>query len=93
MFMGFLKYVNHDQDREQPVPFHWQILEFDGTKDYESLLGLKLEPVPGLPTAVDVAEYRRAEQILIATPVPLAKGGAKRSRDFDRGFSALTNRL
>jgi hypothetical protein len=49
---------------------------FEATKDYESLLGLKLEPAPGLP-AVDVAEHERAEQTLIATPGPVAKNGVK----------------
>ena len=76
MFMGFLKYVNHDQDRECPVHFHWQILGFDPTKDYESLLGLKLEPAPSLP-AVDVAESQGAKQTLLATPGPLVTNGAK----------------
>lgn len=47
MFMGALKYVNHDRERQRPVHFHWQILDFDPTKNYKSLLGLKLEPALG----------------------------------------------
>src|SRR6516165_1808946 len=32
MFVGFLKYLNHDTEREYPVLFHWKILDFDATK-------------------------------------------------------------
>jgi Domain of unknown function (DUF3883) len=52
-------------------------MEFDATKDYDSLLGLKLEPAPRLASAVDVAEHQRAEQTLIATPGPLPRNGAR----------------
>ena len=76
VFMGFLKYVNHDSDREQPVHFHWQILEFDPIKDYESLLGLKLEPEPTL-TNVEAAERQRLDQILVPAPPPLSKNGQR----------------
>jgi hypothetical protein len=42
-FLGFLKYVNHDAERERPVNFHWQILDFDRNMDYESLMRLRLQ--------------------------------------------------
>ena len=42
-FMGFLKYVNHDKEHEQPGNFHWRILDFDPKLDYESLMGLRLQ--------------------------------------------------
>jgi Domain of unknown function (DUF3883)/Domain of unknown function (DUF3427) len=48
-FMGLLKYLNHDAERERPVHFHWEILDFDSSRDYEHLLGLKLQAAP-LPT-------------------------------------------
>ena len=76
MFMGFLKYVSHDRERERPVHFQWKILEFDPTKDYESLLGLRLESVPGA-AAIDIPEQRHAAQTLIAVPAPPAESGVK----------------
>jgi hypothetical protein len=77
MFMGFLKYVNHDEERERPVHFHWQILEFDSTKDYESLLGLNLEPEPSAAAAIDLPEHRPAVQTLVVVPAPPASSGVK----------------
>lgn len=50
-FMGFLKYVNHDSERERPVHFHWEILDFDSTRDYEALMGLRLQTSPDVPQA------------------------------------------
>jgi hypothetical protein len=87
MFMGFLKYVSHDRERERPVHFHWQILEFDPTKDYESLLGLKLELAPSA-AAIDIPEQRPAAQTLVAMPTPSidnsVKGVAIVTTDFRR---------
>jgi hypothetical protein len=87
MFLGFLKYVNHDRERERPVHFHWHILEFDSTKDYTSLLGLKLEPVPSASAAPDIPG-QPAAQTLVAVPAPpaniSAKGVAIVTADFRR---------
>jgi hypothetical protein len=69
MFMGSLKYVNHDHERQHPVHFHWQIVDFDPTKDYESLLGLKLEPTPAA-TAIDIPEQKPFSQTLIPVAAP-----------------------
>jgi len=74
--MGFLKYINHDEQRERPVHFHWQILDFDGTRDYESLLGLRLEPVSS-PTDTTVSQTNTARQALVFTPAPRSPLGVK----------------
>jgi hypothetical protein len=77
MFMGLLKYINHDQQREKPVHFHWQILDFDGTKDYESLLSLKLEPAPGSASAIVIPTQGCVPQILARMPAPPVASGTK----------------
>jgi len=88
MFLGFLKYLDHDRDRENPVHFHWQILEFDAEKDYESMPGLKLKPVPGSSAGGDVTEQEHPEQRLVPTPAPLpassGSGVAISTADFRR---------
>lgn len=87
MFLGFLKYVNHDQERERPVHFHWQILEFDSSKDYEVLLGLRLERVPRVAAAVDIPEQRPVVQNLVAASAPTVshtKGVPISTTDFRR---------
>jgi uncharacterized protein DUF3883/uncharacterized protein DUF3427 len=73
VFMGFLKYVNHDLERERPVHFHWQILDFDPTIDYERLVGLRLEPVPGDADAPTAQKLPLTDQILIPVPPPVIK--------------------
>lgn len=77
MFMGFLKYVNHDQEREQPVHFHWQILDFDSTRDYISLLDLRLEPATDVTPALDALEQQGVSQSLDSTPPPPTGDGSK----------------
>jgi hypothetical protein len=76
IFMGFLKYVRHDQERERPVHFDWQILDFDSTKDYESLFGLKMEPTSAAD-AIDTPGRQSTAQTLVAMPAPSISSGVK----------------
>jgi hypothetical protein len=76
VFMGFLKYINHDRQRERPVHFHWQILDFDSKKDYESLLDVKLERAPDA-TPVQMREERPLVQTLVPMATPSIQGGLK----------------
>jgi len=73
VFMGFLKYINHDLERERPVYFHWQILDFDPTIDYEQLAGLRLEPAPGDAEAPTVQKPPAVGQNLMPVPPPSAQ--------------------
>jgi hypothetical protein len=88
VFMGYLKYVNHDRERERPVHFHWQILDFDPTKDFESLLGLKLEPTPSAAAPIDIPVQQSASQNLILVDYPplrrVVKGIPIFTADFQR---------
>jgi len=45
-YLGKLKYLSHDGEREQPVYFQWQILEWVITKDMLDRVGLQLQPSP-----------------------------------------------
>lgn len=76
VFMGFLKYVNHDLERERPVYFQWQILDFDPAIDYERLAGLMLEPVPATAERTTVEQFDTAAQTLVPALPPV---GAKNS--------------
>lgn len=72
-FMGFLKYVNHDSERERPVNFHWEILDFDPTLDYKSMMGLRLQASPdnaGDTRSPRLGESRTMVQSLTLQPVP-----------------------
>jgi len=86
-FMGFLKYVNHDTDRQQPVNFHWQILDFDPNLDYESLMGLRLQAAPITPASerTDSTAEISVRQSLAEKPPPRKRLGiALATRDFVR---------
>ena len=88
MFMGFLKYLNHEADREQPVHFHWQILEFDSALAHESMLSLKLEPAPNHSAQVDSPSLLPLQQTLVAAEAPgrgsNAVGVSISTKDFHR---------
>lgn len=43
-YLGQLKYLDHDPNRESPVYFHWQILDWDPEGSVAGRIGLTLEP-------------------------------------------------
>lgn len=75
-FMGRLKYLTHDPDREQPVHFQWQLL------DWESLIRDKMLTV--LPPVTAEAEVLIEKDSLVETPAPQPKAKTikNRKRDF-----------
>ncbi len=86
VFLGFLKYVNHDAEREQPVNFHWEILDFDPQADYQSM-SLTLQPAPatyGLETGMPAADEGQKAQTLLLHPAPhrASRGIRLSTRDF-----------
>lgn len=42
-YLGKLKYLEHDADREKPVYFHWQIVDWNPSDSILHRIGLKLE--------------------------------------------------
>jgi hypothetical protein len=42
-YLGRLKYLDHDRERERPVYFQWQVLDWSLTADKQSSLGLLLQ--------------------------------------------------
>ena len=42
-YLGRLKYLDHDRERERPVYFQWQILDWSLPEDRRKLLGLELQ--------------------------------------------------
>jgi hypothetical protein len=42
-YLGKLKYLEHDTDREKPVYFHWQIVDWNPPESVLQRIGLKLE--------------------------------------------------
>jgi hypothetical protein len=63
MIASFLKYINHDLQREKPVHFHWQILEVDSTRDYELLLDLTLEPAPSITSDTFIPAHDSVQHV------------------------------
>ncbi len=75
-FMGRLKYLAHDPDREQPVHFQWQLLDWDALDRDETL-----NVLPATPEADGRTEKNR----LVETPAPQprAKLESNRKRNFN----------
>lgn len=43
-YLGKLAYISHDTQREQPVHFKWQILDWELTQEQANRIGLLLKP-------------------------------------------------
>jgi len=67
LYLGRLAYMNHDGEREQPVHFKWQILDWDPPARVLELLGIELGP--DTPTSVQ----------LVQTEPPPAPGSRSRA--------------
>jgi hypothetical protein len=77
-YCGTLGYLDHDREREQPVYFHWQLMNWPPTSAVLNKLGIELglgEPAP--PTAG--GSYQR----LVETAVPqVSKRGGTPTAEF-----------
>lgn len=76
-FLGNLKYLAHDKEKEKPVYFHWQILEWDPPVEELRKRGLHLTP-----SSVSHSESLGAESLetylvtgLSEQAPPLSQGG------------------
>lgn len=51
-YLGKLKYLSHDTERENPVHFQWQILDWDNDQKKLARIGMKLQPssIPEIQT-------------------------------------------
>jgi hypothetical protein len=67
-YLGRLKYLSHDTQREQPVYFKWQILEWDVPPVIPAHIGLTLLPSVGVPPPVPAALPRHV--LAEASPPP-----------------------
>lgn len=72
-YLGMLKYLSHDNERENPVYFQWQILDWDIPKDVIQRKGLVLQP----SSAIVTQPLPAAMGVLEQTPFPdaVAKKG------------------
>jgi hypothetical protein len=73
-----LKYLSHDAEREQPVYFQWQILDWDVQEDVLKTIGLDLTP--------SAEPHKRASpasgQLVLQAPPERTSGLGKKTRDF-----------
>jgi len=78
LYLGRLKYLSHDAEREQPVYFQWQILDWDGQEDV--LQTKRLSPAPS------AEPHKRSSpasgQLVLHAPPKRTSGLGKKTRDF-----------
>lgn len=70
-YLGKLKYLDHDPDRESPVYFHWQILEWDSEGTVADRVRLELKQ--------DAGASDTAGQTIGLTQVPAPSGNHRSS--------------
>ena len=76
-YMGNLKYLDHDKEKEKPVYFHWQILDWEPPVEELLKRGLHLVPSSSPFTEPMVAESVESYAVsgLSEQPPPLPQGG------------------
>lgn len=78
-FLGRLKYVSHDRDRERPVYFQWQILDWQMDEATSARIGLRLEPDADAGPQNEAREAAADASIVAAglteTEAPVRRGG------------------
>jgi hypothetical protein len=65
-YLGKLKYLSHDTEREHPVYFQWQILDWDPSEEVIERVGLS--PQPSTEKAITLGQL--IENHLLKTPPP-----------------------
>jgi len=61
-YMGDLAYLTHNADREQPVYFHWQIIEWEIRNDIFKNMELILDEYEYIPQAAADIESHLTQQ-------------------------------
>jgi len=80
-YLGQLAYVTHDNEREEPVHFKWQILDWELDETQAKAMGLTL--IPDSPIREEVPQER--DSLIQTTPpeqVAIPSSAGERSRDF-----------
>lgn len=80
-YMGRLAYLTHDNEREEPVFFKWQILNWDLDEKQAEAMDLKI-----FPDSPEIPEASQEENILIETLPPEQRSNPRiigeKTRDF-----------
>ena len=86
-YFGRLGYLTHDSERERPVYFQWQMLDWEPPKEFISKVGITLvEPTPAgeAQAVVPVID----QLTLIDKPLPRAKNAGVKTSEFRSRKSA-----
>jgi hypothetical protein len=66
-YLGTLKYLNHDSEREEPVHFQWQLLSWPAPPAFLQRIGLRLMPSPEGSVPPGVVSH---DGVLVERPPP-----------------------
>jgi hypothetical protein len=94
-YCGVLGYLVHDEEREQPVHFQWQLLDWPAPAATIASMGLVLAPAPGdraTPSATGTAAAVASAPTLALDDVPRPSGtkqGAAKTKIFKAVKRAL----
>jgi hypothetical protein len=85
-YCGVLGYLVHDEDREEPVHFQWQLLDWPASRATLESMGLVLVPTTaeGVPTSDEIPRHQEpaATLVLDEVPPPKTERGAATTRTF-----------
>jgi hypothetical protein len=78
-YYGLLKYLTHDEDREKPVYFQWQIIDWDNENGELNNLSIPLQPPTSDPHTDDI-EPKIKGLVEESPPAPKKKKGTPTRR-------------
>lgn len=67
-YLGRLKYVDHDRDREQPVYFTWEILDWDLPEEVRDRMDLRYEVSAGPGRGIEDSVQRPVGLVRVPGP-------------------------
>ncbi len=80
-YFGTLGYLTHDTEREKPVHFQWQILEWSAPQSFLNTIGITLTGHSVQPPTLS-NETRHPELVFVPTPEPKTRRSGTTTKDF-----------
>jgi hypothetical protein len=82
-YLGRLKYLEHDRERQRPVYFQWQIIDWSLSFDKQQLLNLRLQKIT--PTTLEISNPAHSIGVLgqlMEVPAPAPKTSGQSTPQF-----------
>ncbi len=81
-YLGRLGYLTHDTEREKPVYFQWQILDWPAPENFLGLIGLKPLVIAPPEVVKPKATAKTNELVFVSKPKPITRNVGTKTNEF-----------